>query len=249
MKQQLILLFKHFNRFGLFYGIKIFWKNHVLENSDSKIFIKGIKHPIFLRKKTSDIQTFDQVFLDAEYNYSVKINPEFIIDCGANIGLASVFFKNKFPDAKIISIEPEETNFVAALKNTEGYKDIEVIKSGIWNKNAILSVTDEWNFGNWGFVCKETDTENADTVKAISINEILKRYERTEIDILKIDIEGAELELFSSNYEEWLPKTKIIMIELHDAYRKGCSKAFFSAIIKYDFSIFQRGENTICIRN
>jgi FkbM family methyltransferase len=249
MKQRVILLLKHINRFGLFDGLNIFFKNHFFKNSDSKIFIEGIKYPIYLRKKTSDIQAFDQVFLDLEYGYNLKISPKFIIDCGANIGLASVYFKNKFPDSTIVSIEPEETNYLTAIKNTQDYKDINLIKSGIWNKNTFLKVTDVWNFGNWGFVCNEIDNPGIDTVQAISVSEILKRSNRTEIDILKIDIEGSELELFSSNYEDWLPNTKVIMIELHDAYRKGCSKAFFNAILKYDFSIFQSGENIICIRN
>jgi len=77
----------------------------------------------------------------------------------------------------------------------------------------------------------------------------MERFQLEEIDLLKIDIEGAEKELFSTNYESWLPKTKVLYIELHDRYRKGTATSFFKAICQYDFSIFLGRENLICIRN
>ena len=67
------------------------------------------------------------------------------------------------------------------------------------------------------------------------------------IDILKIDIEGSEKELFSSNYEKWLPATKLIFVEVHDDMKKGCSKAVFSAIGKYNFHFSMKHENLIFI--
>ena len=70
----------------------------------------------------------------------------------------------------------------------------------------------------------------------------------TEIDLLKIDIEGAELEVFSNNYESWLPKTKALIIETHDQDRKGTTRPFFSTIAKYNFSTTISGENFVCIR-
>jgi hypothetical protein len=53
-----------------------------------------------------------------------------------------------------------------------------------------------------------------------------------EIDLLKIDIEGAEAELFSTNYESWLPKTRVIVIELHDA---NCTKIVKTVLSQYNF--------------
>mgnify|MGYP000361339186 CR=1 FL=1 len=54
-------------------------------------------------------------------------------------------------------------------------------------------------------------------------------------DLLKIDIEGAEKELFSENTDYWLGKVNMIIIELHDWMRKDCSKNFYSAIKKYKY--------------
>lgn len=249
MKQEFINIAKHIHRFGMATGLKIYFQNNCSKKGESAIVPRGYPHPIFLRRPTSDILTFGQVFLNQEYAYPLAFDPEFIIDCGANIGLASVYFKNRHPNAFIVSIEPEESNFKLLQRNVSGYSKMECIQSGVWNKNAILKVEDELNLGHWGFVCKEVAVEGPNTVRAVSVKEIMHRHHFPRIDILKIDVEGAELELFSSGYEEWLPLTRVIMIELHDRFRKGCSKSFFSALVKYDFSVFQSGENLICIRN
>ena len=72
-------------------------------------------------------------------------------------------------------------------------------------------------------------------------------HQLTQIDILKIDIETSEKQLFSENYSEWLPKVKVIIIELHDRMDAGCAKSFFTAInncyTNYTYSTL--GENVI----
>ncbi len=250
MKLFLISILKHINRFGVIRGLVIFVKARLVLNAESKLNLPNLLHPIYLRKNTSDLPTFNQVMVDAEYSFNIRNNsPKFIIDCGANIGLASLFFLSRYTNATIIAIEPEKSNFKQLLKNTCNYSNIKCVNSGIWNRTTELEVIDKRNFGHWGFQCEEVDEPNDKTIKAASIDDILDKFDISEIDLLKIDIEGAELELFSKNYENWLPKTKVIMIELHDAYRIGCSKSFFSAIIKYDFSVFNNGENIICIKN
>ena len=70
-----------------------------------------------------------------------------------------------------------------------------------------------------------------------------------KLDILKIDIEGAEHELFKNNYDTWLPNTRCLIIELHDRMRNRSSQNFFKAISKYDFSYSHQGENLVFINN
>ena len=69
------------------------------------------------------------------------------------------------------------------------------------------------------------------------------------IDILKIDIERSEKKIFAdSNVHNWLNKVKVLIIELHDRYKKGGSYYFFKAISKYYWHFTFRGENLIFIR-
>lgn len=247
MKGKIALLLRYISRFGFGKGMNIFYQNGLKKTGNSKISTKD--HTVQLRRGTSDIPTFNHVFVDLSYRLNINFTPKFIIDCGANIGLATVFFKQAYPNAQIVSIEPEKSNYEMLLKNTKEYSNISCINAGVWSKNAILKVEDERGIGNWGFTCREVDKEDDTTVRAVSIRDIMEKYQQEEIDVLKIDIEGSEKELFSSNYEYWLPRTKVLVIEIHDWLMKGSSKAFFSAMIQYDFSTYYAGEDIVCIRN
>ena len=227
---------------GLSYLIKAgLHKHHTLQ-----VDLANYKHPIFLRNNTSDIPTFHKVIYGEDYALNLNFSPEVIIDCGANIGLASVFFKNLYPEATVIAVEPEPSNFEMLVKNTKGYQNIHCLNNGIWNRSVFLKIEDQ-GLGHWGYITRETEKQEDGTVSAISIDSIMTRYGLKYIDILKIDIEGSEKELFEKNFEKWLPYTKIIMIELHDRMKKDCSKTFFKALLSYDFSIDLKGENIICM--
>jgi FkbM family methyltransferase len=250
MIKKILFFARLVKRFGIINAIRLF-------NSDSKktgtldISFNAVKYPISLRYNTSDINVFYQVFYHIYYsfNYDTYLpKVRTIIDGGANIGLTSVYFKNLFPDASIIAIEPETSNYEALRKNTEKYNNINCIKAGVWNKSVPLKVTDKYEYGNWGFVVEEVANEEESNVKGISIPDILEMYNLDEIDILKLDIEGSELEVFQENYD-WLDKVNILIVEPHDFMRSGTSKSLFKAIINYDFIVNTCRENLVFIKD
>jgi len=223
----------------------------VLLRLSKKIYLPGYSLPINLRPKSTDLLTFHQIFTFKEYNIHLRDEPKFIIDAGANIGLATLYFNKNYPKAQIIAIEPENANFKMLEINSNSHKNIFLHKRALSNQaNLVLNVIDK-GFGNWGFV---TEIEGSlchknivDKVQTITIDEIMKENNLEFIDLLKIDIEGGEKELFDSNYENWLPKTKYIAIELHDGIKMGSSKSFFKAISKYNFSYHKKGENLLFV--
>lgn len=218
----------------------------------NKIYLGGLSSPICIRPKTSDLLTFHQVFTFKEYDINLRFNPMVIIDAGANIGLTSLYFNKIYPNARIIAIEPEKSNFEMLKINCKNVQNILLHKRSLSNQpNLGLNVIDK-GYGNWGFVTEINDNTNSqkvvDTVKTITIDEVMNENEIECIDLLKIDIEGAEKELFESNYENWIPKTKCIVIELHDGMKMGSSKSFFKTISKYNFSYHRmNGENLVFI--
>ncbi|CAN5267447.1 hypothetical protein BH23BAC1_BH23BAC1_48030 [soil metagenome] len=237
----------YYKRFGL-EGVKLYLnilnkKNQLIETN-----IKEVGELFYLRNNTSDIPAFYDVFTEEEYNIDLEIAPKTIIDCGANIGLATAFFKKKYKKAKVIAIEPEPSNFELLVKNTQNISDVHCLNYGIWNKTAILDVQDV-GLGNWGFVTNEVLVESETTIRAISIREIIEKFNLDTIDILKIDVEGSERDIFQENTEEWLPKVKILIVELHDHLRSGCSKSFFSAMNKYNYNLIPQGNNLVCYMN
>lgn len=86
-------------------------------------------------------------------------------------------------------------------------------------------------------------------VRAITVEDILERYALQRIDLLKIDIEGAELELFSAGDLTWLDRVDCIAIELHDHFRPGCGNAFFNAMTKGTWTYRIFGEMIFCERS
>ena len=245
MKKVVVFTLRLISTFGFWNGLwlSIRFGFGRIEN----IQLPNISHPLSLRPDTSDYETFYQVFLVDEYNVDFVKNPKVIIDGGANIGLFSIKMKNKFPDATIVCIEPDHENFHLLQKNLSLYKNIFFENCGIWSSDTRLKVFDKFNLGKWGMMVEE-DLVNGN-VDAISLNSLLKKYNIQSVDILKLDIETSEKQVFLENYEEWLPKVKMIIIEFHDRIEEGCAKPFFVAINKHfnQYSYSTQGENTIIV--
>lgn len=218
--------------------------------SNRQINHPKVKYSIHLRPKTTDEKVFVQVFIKNEYNVPLGFIPETIIDGGANIGLASIYFTTKFPKAQIIAIEPDPENAAAVIGNTKHYPNIHVKEAAIWPRQTVAKISDKFGVGKWGIVVEElddADAEDAGEPNTCTIDSVMEEFGWKQIDLLKLDIETAEKQLFSENYMSWLPKVKVIVIELHDWMVPGCSKPFFTAIneafTRYRFA--QAGENII----
>ncbi len=201
---------------------------------------------IYLRKKYADNYTFKQVFIEDQYNFQIPFTPTTIIYGGANIGLASVYFANRYPGASIVAIEPSQENFKVVEKNIAGFTKVKAILGGIWNDNkhlAIVNIKDNDN----AFMVEEVEALTPGSIPAYSIGSILQEMNWSTIDLLKLDIEGSEKEVFEKNYESWLPHTKMIIIEVHDHMRMGAAKSVFAAMNKYNFSFSMHHENLLFI--
>jgi FkbM family methyltransferase len=235
---------KMIRAFGLTDAIKLYLR--VKFRPYGNIFIHRYQTSFFLRKNTSDYYTFDQVFLRDQYNFKFPFDIKTIIDAGANNGMAAVYFSKKYPQAKIISIEPSAENFSILENNIRDYSNITAFCKGVWNKDVHLKIINTDGVKN-AFMVAETTSNDPNGIPAISIETIQREQGWPTIDLLKIDIEGSEKEVFELGYEKWLPTTKAIVIELHDFMKKGCAQSFFKAISQYDFSFDMRDENLIMI--
>jgi FkbM family methyltransferase len=189
---------------------------------------RGIQSRVFLRPNTTDMSTYRQNLVAHEYDFDLPFEPRTILDAGANIGMASLYFANRYPSAKIIAIEPEPSNFRMLEKNVATYPRIHAIRAALWPSEGEVSVAApsarNGSYGHWGF----TVSEGAG-VQAITVPAILQRFDVDTIDLLKIDIEGAELELFSGACE-WLKHVRCVMIETHDQFRPGCAQTVHSVL-------------------
>ncbi len=197
--------------------------------------------PIFLRLKTSDLNAYDKVFLQHDYAFPVSATPSVIVDAGANIGFASIYFARKYPQARILAIEPELSNFRLLERNVQPFKNVVPVHAALWREDTTMDVVDP-GIGHWGFqVTTDAAGRRVETVEALSVPTLMRRYGVDHIDIFKVDIEGAEKELFESA-EGWINRVGSIMIELHDRLKPGCTETFSRAAAGFPVEE-KKGEN------
>jgi FkbM family methyltransferase len=168
------------------------------------------------------------------------MKPRTIIDAGANIGCTTIFFASRYPDARIIAVEPEASNFEMLQSNCAGLANVFPVHAAIWSHPATLTFVNPY-CGNWAFAMKERDDDGT-PVRGITIPQLIEEFSLSRIDVLKMDIEGGEKEVFSAPDLSWLDKVGMLAIELHDFERPGCAKAFYSALRDRRFEQRQSGD-------
>jgi FkbM family methyltransferase len=176
------------------------------------------------------------------------LNPKVILDGGANIGLSAIFFSNLFPNAKIICIEPDENNWKQLEANTKNYKNISLVKAAIWYKNEILNLANPEGFSA-GFSYQSENNDKG--VQGCTIQEIMAQFNLNHIDILKLDIEGAEKQLFSPSCKQWINSVKCIIMEAPDTDSPLSTIEIFKVFdeVGFTFNTYISGENLVLIRS
>ncbi len=180
--------------------------------------------PLTLRARSSDIHVYEDTFLWDHYALPYPDTPTVIIDAGAHIGLAAIQFAQRFPQATIYALEPHPDNFALLKENVEAYHNIHPIHAALWPTEGSLQITNP-EANTWSFQCRASDEGD---IPATSIPALMAKHQLSHIDLLKIDIEGAEKDLFSQE-TRWLENVTSLVVELHDDLVPGCSRAFYQA--------------------
>jgi FkbM family methyltransferase len=171
-----------------------------------------------------------------------------IVDCGANIGCTSVYLLTRYPAARLIAVEPDADNARMCQINLAPFGTrASVLQAGVWNRDAQLRV-ERGGFRDgqeWSFQVRECRPGEAGEIEAVSIPSLLKRSECDHIDILKIDIEGAERLLFDEECHQWLGRVSCLAIEAHD---DECRAAVMSAVRRHPFEVTRDRETIFCFR-
>lgn len=157
---------------------------------------------------------YEDIFMKKKYAFRALNRNPYIIDCGSNIGLSIIFFKQYYPDAEICGFEPDPTIFKVLQRNISKRK----IKKIDLHNSAVGSEVGNINFiPDAGFSGRvsEKPTENTISVPV----EKLSKYITKEVDLLKLDIEGHEVEVLQEIREK-LKLVKNIFIEYHSILKR-----------------------------
>jgi FkbM family methyltransferase len=207
-----------------------------------RLRIPGIQYPVYGRTGTSDPWVFSQIFVEREY---APIDGEqevrLVFDCGANVGYSSIYFLNRFPHCRVMAVEPDPENVSLLRMNLRPYGDrVEIIPAAVWSTRSTLVMVPQG--AAWATQVRAVQRGEKGDLVAVDIPSLLHRAGAPRIDVLKMDIEGSEAEVFSGDVDAWLPHVGTLAIELHG---ERCTEVVHRALSGYQFQKVISGELSI----
>ncbi|HEX5633148.1 MAG TPA: FkbM family methyltransferase [Gemmatimonadales bacterium] len=206
--------------------------------------VPGLPHPLLGRARTADGAVFQQHFMFEELAGDLPARARVVVDAGANVGYSAVWFALRYPGARIVCLEVEPSNLALLRRNTAGLPGVELVEAGLWGHVARLAIADPSAAANAFRVVEAPDGP----IPALGVADLLERIGAESIDVLKIDIEGAEVEVFEEGSARWLDRVEVLLVELHDALRPGCTAALDRALQGRPFQRSRSGEYTVARR-
>jgi FkbM family methyltransferase len=196
---------------------------------------------------SSDLSIFSDIFIHQEYStLSTLQDVSQILDLGANAGYSSAFFLSCFPHAHVLAVEPDERNLEICRINLKPYGDrAKVLHGAVWSSTTTLSLS-KGMYGCGGECATQVflpDVGSQGDVQAWDLDSLIKMTGAKFVDLLKIDIERSELEIFGNNAARWLSRIRNLCIELHG---QDCEDQFFQALSELEYELEHSGELTIC---
>lgn len=212
-------------------------RQHV--ESDQAIIGMVFQREMFALGQWEQTKALNQYFIE---NCNKGLRP-LLIDAGANIGAASLYFNEIYPGMKTVAIEPDQENSLLAKHNLASL-DAQVVQGALGKEVGTMFINDI-DFGPIAYRVGETGNRAVDSH---TIPSVLAGVEPGYFPfILKIDIEGGEDIVFSEE-TPWLDLFPLVIIELHDWMLpfQNSSRNFFRNISSHSFDILSQGENTFC---
>jgi FkbM family methyltransferase len=235
------------------YGFKTAWtflsvnflrKSGSTRPSIYRLHPRSMAHPLRLRGGRADFFVFGQIFIDQEFAPVRPLDISNIVDLGGNIGLASVWFLNTFPHAKLVVVEANTDNDASLEANIHPFGDrATVVKGGVWWRQTPLALVRRQNESD-AYVREAVPGDDPSIlIDGWDIPALMARGGLAYIDLLKVDIEGAEVDLLLHDAERWLPLVRNLSIELHGP---ECEAALDHALASYTYRRQLLGELTFC---
>ena len=170
-----------------------------LRRRERLLSLAGVSAKVRVRDNNSDLVMFEQVFVRKDYEFDIGFEPRTIVDAGANAGYASLYFHRKYPNARIVAIEPDSENCDTLRFNVGKITNVQVLEGGVWSSRQALEVTNT-DSPKCMVSLKPAANPVRGSIEGYGVPDIMRMMDTEVIDLLKVDIEGGELELFSENF-------------------------------------------------
>ena len=199
----------------------------------------------WVRPESDDMATLTEIFGLKVYSEALSFVPDCrsILDLGGNIGLAALYFSAVYPECRIVSVEPLPANVLLLEKNLKQHSAegrCMAIQGAVCSEDRAaveLFITP----GYWACSSVSGDSQQRVSVRGLCIETLLKTAGLTGVDLVKMDIEGAETELFK--VPGWLSRTRAVAVEFHGNSR--AESGFDDALKAHGFRIASEGKHTV----
>ncbi len=195
---------KHFRKFAwlvLRYGRSRRYERRTVRLAGRRIQVADVK---------SYVWQFYEIFFKGYYDFHTSAERPVILDCGANIGISAIHFKQQYPLADIHAFEPDPEICLLLKDNlaAAGWNDVHVYNQAVWVRNEELDFASEGADG--GKISQEGSGNKK--IAAIDLAGFMAAFDH--IHFLKIDIEGAETSVLPHIASE-LRKVDNLFVEFH----------------------------------
>jgi len=170
-------------------------------------------HTVIFNDAPSYLQQRNEIFYRGIYHFKTNNPSPRILDCGGNIGLSSIYFRQQYPNARITVFEPDPAIAKICAHNIAAFgysNEIELVEKAVWSKEEILFF--EAKGAASGRLGNADSAPNMLKISAVPLLSYINQ--EAEIDMIKIDIEGAEIEVLESVAGQ-LGHVKNMFIEYH----------------------------------
>lgn len=244
------LLRQYIRKFGVLKGPPLMLRLY-------RLYAAGSTEPVYVRfdrgtgiwlRPKLDLGAFQQVFVWDEYGYAYDVQPKSIIDAGANIGCASVYFARRYPMAKILAVEPTPSTYRMLMRNVADLPNVTAIQAAVWRENRPVEIIDEGVLPVAVQIQATSGKAGVVNVPGRTVDDLMAEARFDTVDLLKMDIEGAEEEVFRQP-DAWINRVKCLIIEFHEWIRPGSEANIRKKIASWwAFDEAQQGENVILTR-
>ena len=207
-----------------------------------KVNVKGVKQPILIRVKNKiDRNVLMYVFFQKYHLPPPEMqlkNDAVILDFGSNIGCTMVDFIVRYPTAKVYGYEMHPNNFEIAKANICTLDGVKIYNEAVWTHKGFVSFSKK-NLSDAFAISKDTINENESiNIPSVSIADIIATNNLAAVDFIKMDIEGAELDIFDHSDLNWLNKVLSMNIEFHNIDEIKL-KQYINLLEQYHFKVYK----------
>jgi FkbM family methyltransferase len=180
--------------------------------------------PIGLRPGTQDDGLARDVFFKSHHLPPAQLPPEQIAvvwDLGANVGLTMAHMATLLPSARIVGVELDEQNMRLARRNVAHWGErCEIVHAAVWTEDGTIAYEREAG-QEQSFHVSDADAGGGapatSRAPATSLNTLLERTGASRVDYVKMDIEGAEMQVLKEG-TDWAQRVRSIKVEVHAPY-------------------------------